>query len=143
MEIFIKFDFESVKQFDERLKVISKDLRDRFFRDALNGLGNETRDEAVSRTPVVTNHLRNSWGITTVEKKSDAWFIEVINPVEYALYVEEGHRQEVGRYVKALGKRLVKPFVEGQHMLKGTLEEKIAPCAEEFLSAKLKELFGV
>ena len=45
--------------------------------------------------------------------------LEVIiwNPMEYASYVEYGHDQEVGRFVPAIGKRLVKPHVEGYHML--------------------------
>lgn len=34
---------------------------------------------------------------------------------EYAPHVEYGHRQQVGRYVPAIGKRLKAPYVEGQH----------------------------
>ena len=33
---------------------------------------------------------------------------------DYAVYVHEGHKQKVGRYVPAIGKRLVKPFVKGR-----------------------------
>ena len=38
--------------------------------------------------------------------------------VEYAPYVEYGHKQEVGRYVPAIGKRLVKPHVPAQPYLR-------------------------
>lgn len=58
----------------------------------------------------------------TVEKSSSGYVVTIINPVKYASYVEYGHRQEVGRFVPALGKRLKKPFVEGQYML--TISEK-------------------
>lgn len=42
---------------------------------------------------------------------------------EYAPHVEFGHRQNVGQYVEALGKRLVKPYVQGQHFLRRALTE--------------------
>lgn len=141
--MIVKLDFEDVKQFEERLRVISKDLQNRFFREAVNRIGGETLRESSLRTPAVTGHLRRSWGITKAEKSGDTWHIEVINPVKYALYVEEGHRQKVGRYVPAIGKRLVQPFVEGKHMLRDSLKEKIAPQTQEYLEGKLKEMFGV
>lgn len=42
--------------------------------------------------------------------------------MEYAAYVENGHRQKVGRYVPILGKRLKANFVEGHHMMKLSAE---------------------
>jgi hypothetical protein len=53
-----------------------------------------------------------------VTKSGDMYTIEIINPIEYAVYVEHGHRQTPGRYVPAIGKRLKNSFVEGKHMLK-------------------------
>ena len=50
---------------------------------------------------------------------------KVYNTSRYASFVDEGHRQEVGRYVPMLGTpiggvvhgaRLKKPWVEGLHM---------------------------
>lgn len=57
-----------------------------------------------------------------VEKSSGSYVVTIINPVKYASYVEYGHRQEPGRFVPALGKRLKKSFVPGQYML--TISEK-------------------
>lgn len=42
---------------------------------------------------------------------------------EHAPHVEFGHRQNVGQYVKALGKRLVKPYVQGQHFFRRAATE--------------------
>ncbi len=140
--MFVKLDYESIQQFEERIREISKDLRNRFFRECTQRLGLETWKEAANRSPVKKGYLKRSWGITSVVQNGDVWQIDVINPAEYAIYVEEGHRQEVGRYVNAIGKRLVTPFVEGQHMLRGSIEEKIAPQTTEFLEGKLRELFG-
>ncbi len=58
-----------------------------------------------------------------VQKNSGVYTIEVINPVTYASYVEYGHRQEPGRYVPAIGKRLVNSWVDGVFMLTISSEE--------------------
>lgn len=49
--------------------------------------------------------------------------IDIINPVEYASYVESGHRQQPGRYVAVIGKRLKKAWVSGQFMMKKSADE--------------------
>ena len=55
-------------------------------------------------------------------KFGNNYIVIVENPVKYASYVEYGHRQEPGRYVPALGKRLKQSWVEGKYML--TISEK-------------------
>lgn len=143
--MFVKLDFEDIKQFEERLRVISKDLQNRFFREAVSRIGGETLREVVERSPVGKGtpnpgQLRRSWGLESVKRNGDTWYVKVINPAEYnnepyPLYVEEGHR--LMRNKKQIG------FVEGKHMLRDSLEEKIAPQTQEYLEGKLKELFGV
>lgn len=71
-----------------------------------------------------------------VEKSGNYYIIRVINPVEYASYVEFGHRQTPGRYVPALGKQLKRGWVDGQYML--TLsEDDLARIAPAMLQKKL------
>lgn len=49
--------------------------------------------------------------------------IDIINQVEYASYVEYGHRQEPGRFVPSLGKRLKLSWVPGKlFMTKSVVE---------------------
>ena len=64
--------------------------------------------------------------------------IEIVNPVEYASYVEFGHRQEPGRFVPAIGKKLKKGWVEGKKML-SVSEEEIRTEAPAILEQKLKK----
>lgn len=59
--------------------------------------------------------------------------------MNYAAYVEFGHRQEVGRFVP-IKKRLVKPWVKGkfmltisEHELEGQMENIIAKRIENWL----------
>ena len=91
--------------------------------------------------------LRNNWKIEkTVNRNGNVYEIEVYNPVEYASYVEYGHRQEVGRFVPQIGKRLKSGWVEGQFMLKISEEEvqALAPkLLEKRLNEKLREVFDV
>lgn len=83
--------------------------------------------------------LRRKW-ITSafVEQQGDTYQIEVINPVLYASYVEYGHRQEPGRYVPALGKRLKKAWVPGKFMLTISVKE-IQRMAPGLLERKLRK----
>lgn len=85
------------------------------------------RGDAVSLSPVDTGNLREAW------KRSapDNGRVEVYNNTEYAAHVEYGHRQQVGRYVPAIGKRLKKPFVEGKHMLRDAVQQRQDSFAED------------
>ena len=90
------------------------------------------RRKAAELTPVDTGNLREAW------KRSapDNGRVEVYNNTEYAAHVEYGHRQQVGRYVPAIGKRLKKPFVEGKHMLRDAVQQRqdsFAKDVEEIL----------
>ncbi len=79
-----------------------------------------------------------------VTRSGGAYVIEIVNPVEYASYVEYGHRQTPGRFVPAIGKRLVQGWVEGQFMLTISEDEirNDAPrVLQNKLNKKLKEIF--
>ena len=72
-----------------------------------------------------------------IEKKGKIYSIEIVNPVHYASYVENGHRQEVGRYVPAIGKRLVNSWVEGKFMLEIS-EKELEGMTQAILEKKLQ-----
>ncbi len=59
----------------------------------------------------------------SVEKVLNTYQITITNPVHYASYVEYGHRQEVGRYVGAIERRLKRAWVPGQFILKISEDE--------------------
>ena len=80
-----------------------------------------------------------------VQKNSGVYTIEVINPVTYASYVEYGHRQEPGRYVPAIGKRLVNSWVDGVFMLtisSEELEAEMPRILEAKIIKSLEECFN-
>lgn len=95
----------------------------------------KTEKEAENGKETDVSAWVNSLGI---KKIGNVFQIEVLNPVNYASYVEFGHRQEPGRFVPAIGKRLVSSWVEGQYML--TISEKeIEMQAPKILERKLTE----
>lgn len=87
--------------------------------NALEMIGNKAADYAAALAPVQTSNLKNSM---TSEVHMEEKAVYVGTDVEYAASVEYGHHQEVGRYVPAIGKRLVKSFVPGKPYLKPAIE---------------------
>jgi len=88
--------------------------------------------------------LRDAWEILPIEKQGDQYIITVLNPTEYASYVEYGHRQTPGRYVPALGKSLKASWVKGRFMMTISVQEveTMAPALlQRALYQCLKEVF--
>lgn len=86
---------------------------DRQTKRGLMAIGETAVGYAKNDTPVDTGRLRNS-----EDYKVEEDGVYIGTNVEYAPYIELGHSQEVGRYVPAIGKRLVNSHVAGKHFLK-------------------------
>ena len=71
--------------------------------------------------PVDTGRLRDS--ITYAYNDDDSQVTLLIGTnVEYAPYVELGHKQQPGRYVPRIGKRLVRSWVPAKPFLRPAIE---------------------
>lgn len=105
-----KFDFDELKRFAKNLEAMEKALPG-FIEECVREVALRLLAKVVPRTPVDTGELRRGWTIGKVHKISGGWQVEVINPVEYAIYREYGHRT-----------RDHKGWVEGSFML--TISEK-------------------
>lgn len=87
--------------------------------------------------------LRRNWTVGEIQRTGDVYEIEIINPTDYAEYVEYGHRQEPGRYVPAIGKTLKRAWVSGTFMMTISVEkvQSMAPgLLEKMLYKYLKEV---
>lgn len=84
----------------------------------------------------------NSWvNDLPIKHKGNTYQIDVTNVVSYASYVEYGHRQQPGRYVPAIGKKLKRGWVEGKFML--TIAEKeINAMLPKFIETKIMQLLS-
>lgn len=83
-----------------------------------------------SNTPVDTGALRKAWTAEGPSVSGGGWVVKLTNNVEYASYVENGHRQTPGRYVPAIGKRLKVSWIPGQFFMKRSLNEMEAQLPE-------------
>lgn len=86
---------------------------------ALEICGGTAEGYAKQLCPVNTGVLRNSISHEQRNENTEA----VGTNVTYAPYVEFGHNQEPGRYVPAIGKRLVASHVAGKPYLCPAVEE--------------------
>lgn len=90
--------------------------------NALDTIGNKAADYAAGLAPVQTGNLKGSM---TSEVSQEEKAVYVGTAVEYAPFVEFGHHQEVGRYVPAIGKRLVREFVPAKPFIKPAIENHL------------------
>jgi len=114
-------------------QIVSKHINKSINRSIL-----DIRNEAMDTTPVDTGRLRGSYQVQFGMLRG-----ELRPTANYAYWVHEGHRQEVGRFVSAIGKRLVSPYVKGNPFLKKAADQaksKVNKNFEEGLSDALKEI---
>ena len=82
----------------------------------------------------------------SVEKGGSVYSITVVNIDEKSSYVEEGHRQTPGRYVPAIGRKLVRSATLGKHFLEKAEMQMLGGAAEAKMQKRvdrfLEELFG-
>lgn len=120
----IGIDVSSLINFRDTLQQMEQQAVNEFFESLSKDIAARLLRKVVKRTPGKTGALRNLWGAAKdirVKKNGDTYEVTIENSASYASYVEYGHRQTPGRFVPAIGKRLVKDWVEGQFML--TLSE--------------------
>lgn len=117
--------------FDKLLKdtlTLQKNYGD-FLESFMKEIGLRTLAQTRKLTPVITGHLRRQWQVSPVQYTENTVSVEIFNPVEYASFVEDGHRQE-RRFVPGRwegdrfiydpkskeGMMLTEKWIPGQHM---------------------------
>lgn len=164
-----RVEFDDLKHLQDQINMLQRADIAKFCEDVANNLAQRLLRLVVKKTPtgsyqVITytkkdgssysvnegkhgGELKAKWAVSAeIKKAGNDYSIEVYNPLNYASYVEYGHRQEVGRFVPQIGKRLTSSWVEGKHMLQISENEiqRIAPkLIEKELQKMLNEvLFG-
>ena len=155
----LKFDKKELEKLQKQLEELEKGkARDKFFEDCAKEMAARLLALVIPKTPVGVyddpsrkgGTLRRGWTggkkmdaeafakSLEIEKSGKTYTITVGNNVEYAPYVEYGHRQTPGRYVPAIGKRLKEGFVPGKHMLE-TSEQELKALSPKILQDKLEK----
>lgn len=137
----VKVDFSEIRKAAETLSQANTAL---LLENITNELGARLLAKAIKRTPVDKGTLRRGWDASIGAKAVNTgggYTVTITNNVEYASYVEFGHRQTPGRYVPAIGKS----WVSGQFFLTKAeleLEKELPKIIEKKLEAWIKEVLG-
>lgn len=146
-----KFDPQALKDFQQKLEKLGQDEVDAFLEDCTKELAARLLRMVIKRTPVGQypkesgkkgGTLRRGWtgnqrqaagsyvDNLTIRHEGNNYIIEIVNPVEYASYVEYGHRT-----------RDHKGWVDGRFMM--TISENdLKTIAPKVLENKLKKFLG-
>jgi len=120
------FNFSDIKKLSRDLKRMQIDFP-AFLEECIRELAARLLAKVIARTPVDSGELRRSWTIGQIERTATGYEVEIINPVEYSLYVEYGHRT-----------RDHKGWVNGQFML-SISEDEINRELPAFMNGKLQQ----
>lgn len=94
-----------------------------------------------------SEHTRQSWSIGKYQLKNTSGKVEVFNTSSYASFLNDGHRQEVGRFLPWIGQskggvmqggRLKKPWVDGAYMHEKA-EKALSKNAKRIMEITLKK----
>lgn len=118
----------SFKVIDNSQKALAEFLQAK--QAALEAIALTAEAYAQLACPHDTGRLANS--LTHATDRDSAY---VGTNVEYAPYVEFGHTQEPGRYVPAIGKRLVKSYVPPKPFMRPVLDhvDEYKRIAEQYI----------
>lgn len=131
------FDAKAFKQFQKDFGELERGyiqfLRQFLLEEALRAMAKTKK-----RTPVDYGNLRNAWQVSSVYRSGDSLYVILFNPLEYASFVEDGHRQRKRflpgkqdangkfRYIKGYkdgGIMLSDKWVKGYHMARLSTSE--------------------
>jgi HK97 gp10 family phage protein len=137
--VMAKVDFKGLEKFAKQLKKLNEEQLNQFNEAAIKELAARLLAKVIKRTPVGVypaksgkkgGTLRRGWTIGEVVKTDGKYTVEVINPTEYASYVEFGHRTANHE-----------GWVQGRFMLTIS-EQELEKDAPRILENKLKKFLG-
>ena len=117
-------------------KALNERVIERWIKEFLLEMAFRAERKIKKRTPVgvypnkTGGHLRRNWQVGNVERQGNSYVVEIFNNVEYASYVEYGHRT-----------RNHKGWVEGRFMATISMQE-IEKELPRFLEKKQIELLN-
>ena len=88
-------------------------------------------------TPVKTGNLKRSITHSNIKQVPNGYSVTIGSSLAYAQAVEEGHKQNVGHYVSAIGKKLKKSFVPGKHMIRDNVQ-RYQPILEDSIKERIE-----
>ena len=112
-------DIKELEDYRKDLSIFGKIEFDNFLKKFLLEQANRILAKTKKKTPVDTGALINAWELGPIEGSGTDIFVEIKNPMEYATYVEYGHR--IVGHGSSVGIEL--GWVDGRFMLKKSIDE--------------------
>lgn len=133
-------EFRALRELNERVKQAATEAEmDGFYTGLLDDMAGGLIKMVVRETPCKTHQLQHGWLRTKAVRRGKNYEAEIYNNVEYASWVENGHRTRLN---KKTGER---HWVEGVHMLRKSVfaYQRAAPAyikkkTEEFLRGMME-----
>lgn len=128
-----KVDYKQLKKLQEQIEQFEKLDKEAFYTQTIKEIAARLLSKVIKRTPVDNGTLRRGWTAASelkVTKTGDTYEVEIINPVEYAPYVEYGHRTPNHE-----------GWVEGRFMLTIS-ENELDAQAPKIIEKKLQKWLG-
>jgi hypothetical protein len=141
----VKTDCAQLKKYRDNLARLNGPQKARFTEAAVKELAARLLAKAKKRTPVgaypagsgkAGGTLRRGWTVGNVRRTGGGYSIDVINPVEYASYVEFGHRTRGGKGWAPGKSMLTISEQELQRDAPGILSRKLERFVRDTLNAK-------
>ncbi|KOY81287.1 HK97 gp10 family phage protein [Lysinibacillus macroides] len=129
----VRVNYRQLERLQRRINKFAQVDMEAFCEAMAKELAARMLAKVIKRTPVDTGVLRRGWTIGQISKIGDEYKIEVINSVEYAPYLEYGHRTSNHQ-----------GWVNGRFMMTisaDELEQQAPAIIERKLKAKLMEVF--
>jgi len=144
-------NFKKIKQLQKKMEQASREgVTQEVVEKAVYEIANKTLAQTKRRTaPSDTGHLRRNWNLTSINKEEDHTFVEIYNNVEYASFVENGHRGVAVMIEKdgeKIGYRVMHVddhWTEGRFMLRNSIEAvsgQVETITQKHVRNYLKEL---
>jgi len=130
----MSFKVSGLNEFERDLAKVMNDMPSEVMR-FMNSLTNELMHYVKKNTPKDTGHLRRNWFFRKALVTGDNYFTIIGNNIEYAPYIEYGHRI-VNRKGQTIG------FVEGHYMLQKNIDiinKQMSRRLADFLDDLLKK----
>lgn len=124
-------EFIALRDKIERLKNFDLDA---FCMQITRELGQILFDDVGKRMPVDTGELKRKWIVNRVGKNGSMYEVKIINPLEYAEFVEFGHRKRNNRgWVKGFF-MLTLAERDLQRNMENIIREKVEALLNEVLN---------
>lgn len=120
--------------------------------DILRVTANRCLSKTVKRTPADTGNLRKNWKTGNIQHKGFYHTITIENPVEYATYIEYGHRVTKKQMFFLIANNIIDPskpkrskngWYEGHFMVTKSMaeaKEELPEIADEMMVKKFSEI---